>query len=323
MGARAPDLLTRHHVVVAVALRPRPQGGEVRPGGRLREALAPDVLAPEDPGKVEAALFLGALGDQGRSRVHHPDEVDADVRGVGAGVLLEVDELLGDRQAATAGFGRPGDTGVAGVVELALPGGVVGAAGVPVPGRRRRAVLVDLDLEPRRGPRPGTPRRRRSTAGPWQSVPGEVGRFEGGPHVDEVDLSGVGARQHVDEADRRWGARSGASRPPRWSSRSCSDGACAGSRSSTIATGTAPSRPSAMPMTAAPRTAGCDSSAARTSSGRTLKPPRMIAWSARPRIQRKPSSSMRARSVVRIHPLPSPSCAALTSSRPTSSAPST
>ena len=59
-----------------------------------------------------------------------------------------------------------------------------------------------------------------------------------------------------------------------------------------------------MPITAAPRTRGWRSSAARTSSGRTLKPPRMMASSARPRIQTNPSASIRARSVVRIHSLP-------------------
>ena len=70
-------------------------------------------------------------------------------------------------------------------------------------------------------------------------------------------------------------------------------------RSSTTATGTAPRRRSPRLTTAAPRTAGCRSSAALTSSGRTLNPPRMIAWSARPRMKRKPSASSRARSVVR------------------------
>ena len=94
-------------------------------------------------------------------------------------------------------------------------------------------------------------------------------------------------------------------------------------RSSTAATGTAPRRGSRRLTTAAPRTRGWRSSAARTSSGRTLKPPRMMTWSARPRIQRKPSASMRARSVVRTHEPPAPSCAAFTSSSPSASAPST
>ena len=39
--------------------------------------------------------------------VHQPDEVHADVRRVGPGVLLEVDELLGDRQAPAAELLRP------------------------------------------------------------------------------------------------------------------------------------------------------------------------------------------------------------------------
>ena len=88
------------------------------------------------------------------------------------------------------------------------------------------------------------------------------------------------------------------------------------SRSSTIATGVSPRRSSGRPTTAAPCTAGWLSSAARTSSGITLKPPRMMAWSARPRIHRKPSASMRAMSVVRIQSAAGPSWPGLTSSRP-------
>ena len=81
-------------------------------------------------------------------RVHHADEVDADVRRVGARVLLEVHELLAHREAATTERLRPVEPGVARVVELALPRGVVRAARRPVAGRRRRTVTRHLDVEP-------------------------------------------------------------------------------------------------------------------------------------------------------------------------------
>ena len=146
--ARAPDLLARHDVVVAVAHGPGAQRREVRAGRRLGEPLAPDVVAPQDPGQVEPALRLGALGDERRAGVHHPDEVDADVRRLGAGVLLEVHELLGDRQAAAAGLDGPRQPGVPGIEEAALPRGVVGPAGRPVARWRRRAVIGHGLLEP-------------------------------------------------------------------------------------------------------------------------------------------------------------------------------
>ena len=235
-----------------------------------------------------------------------------------AGVLLEVHELLGGRQAAAAVLDRPVQAGVAGVVEQALPAGVVGAADVPVPGRRRRAVRRRPPRRARPGPPCGRPRRPRSSAGPSVSLrcgsleqggDGARGRpcrsrCAGSSSTIRISVGQLVAGEHRGGVGRAGRRRSTGS---------------ASARSSTAATGTAPSRRSSRPTTAAPRTAGWRSSAARTSSGRTLKPPRMIAWSARPRIQRKPSASMRARSVVRTQP-PSPSWPALTSSRPSASA---
>src|SRR5690606_3775309 len=74
--------------------------------------------------------------------------VHADVRGVRPVVLLEVDELLGDGQAPATELLRPVQPGVAGVVELALPLGVVRTPGGPVARGRGRPVAGDLPLEP-------------------------------------------------------------------------------------------------------------------------------------------------------------------------------
>ena len=145
---RAPDLLPVHHVLVAVPLRASAQRREIRSGLRLGEALAPHALALQDAGEVEGALLIGAFRDERGPCVHHPDEVDADVRRVRAGVLLEVHDLLGHGQSPTAECLRPLQPGVARVVELPLPRGVVRAARGPVAGRRWRSVARHLDLEP-------------------------------------------------------------------------------------------------------------------------------------------------------------------------------
>ena len=46
VGARAPDLLPGDDVLVAAALGPRAQRGEIGAGLRLGEALAPDAARP-------------------------------------------------------------------------------------------------------------------------------------------------------------------------------------------------------------------------------------------------------------------------------------
>ena len=215
--ARAPDLLAGHDVLVAVARRLRAQRREIGAGLGLGEALAPHVLALEDARKVVRPLRVGSFGDERRAGVHQADEVDADVRRVGARVLLEVHELLADRQPAAAELGRPGQTGVAAVEQLALPRGVVRAPRGPVAGRRRRSVLRDLALEP--GAELGAEgfvgvavaqvhvqlavwRRRR-----------RVG--EERAHRGEVDLRRRGARQLVDDPDLRRQLVAGRARRPR------------------------------------------------------------------------------------------------------------
>ncbi len=148
VGACAPDLLAVDDVLVAVPHRAGAQRREVRAGLGFREALAPHVLAPQDAREVERALFVGSFRDEGRARVHHAHEVDADVRGVGPRVLLQVHELLAHRKAPASERLRPVQARVARLRELALPRGVVGAARGPVARRWRRTVPGNLDCEP-------------------------------------------------------------------------------------------------------------------------------------------------------------------------------
>ena len=117
VGPGAPDLLAVDDVLVAVAHGPGAQRGEV--GARPRARRSPGTRRPRpggSAGRWNAPLLVGALGDERRAGVHHADEVHADVRRVGAGVLLEVDELLGDRAGPrppnSAGQCEPGVAGV-------------------------------------------------------------------------------------------------------------------------------------------------------------------------------------------------------------------
>ena len=155
-------------------------------------------------------------------------------------------------------------------------------------------------------------------AGHASRYPSRRFRVEERVDGEQVDLAGLRAGQASPCGGSRWATRSGPGRRSgtRAGPRPTPDPAPG--RSSTTATGTAPRRRSSRLTTAAPRTAGCRSSAALMSSGRTLNPPRMIAWSARPRMKRKPSSSSRARSVVRTQ-ASLPNCLALTSRRPSTS----
>src|SRR6266545_2739651 len=98
---------------------------------------------------MNGALLVSPFGDQRWTRVHHADEVDADVGSVHAGVLLEVDELLGDRRTAAPMIGGPREPGVSGLVQLALPTGVVGATRRPIAVVGRLTVFRDLAFEPR------------------------------------------------------------------------------------------------------------------------------------------------------------------------------
>src|SRR5262245_16255427 len=98
---------------------------------------------------MKRALIVGPFRDECRARVHHPDEVDADIRRAGPCVLLQINELLADREPPAAERRRPVESRVSRVVELALPGRVVRAACGPVARRRWWTVARNLDVEPR------------------------------------------------------------------------------------------------------------------------------------------------------------------------------
>src|SRR5207249_10483403 len=81
--------------------RARATSGQVGAGVRLREALAPHLLAGQDAAEKAALLLLGAVLDEGRpdERRSHPDVDHAG--GARARVLLGEQELL-DRRGAPA-----------------------------------------------------------------------------------------------------------------------------------------------------------------------------------------------------------------------------
>ena len=101
-------------------LGPRAGAGEVGAGVGLREALAPDLLGREDLVEVPLLLRVGAVDDD--RRAGHAEADHADVRRRrGGGHLLVEDRLVAVGRARAAVLLRPGQAGVAGVVELAAP----------------------------------------------------------------------------------------------------------------------------------------------------------------------------------------------------------
>ena len=102
LGVGRPDLRSRDHVLVAVPDGPGAERGQVASGVGLTEALAPDLLALEDAREVALALLRGALGDDRLPRMEEPDEIDADIGGMGPCQLLVEDELLHGRGTAAA-----------------------------------------------------------------------------------------------------------------------------------------------------------------------------------------------------------------------------
>ena len=166
LAERAPDLLAVEHVVVAVAIGARAQRREVGTGARLGEALAPHLVAAQDPRQVRGLLRVGALFDERRARVQRADEVHADVRRLGPRRLLVEDQLLGRRRAAPAVLLRPVQPRVPGVEQPPLP------VGVPLPplgprvARRLRRERRQRRVEPRAQLGAEALRRRPSSAAP-------------------------------------------------------------------------------------------------------------------------------------------------------------
>ena len=117
---RRPHLLAVDDVDVAVALGARSRGGEVGARVRLGEALAPDLLGGQDLRQVRVLLLVGAVRHD--RRPGHPEADDADVRGrLRARHLLVEDRLEAVGRAGAAVLLRPGQPGVAGLVQLAAP----------------------------------------------------------------------------------------------------------------------------------------------------------------------------------------------------------
>ena len=122
--ARRPHLLAVDDPLVAVALRPAGQVGQVAARPRLAEELAGEQFGPPQRSQEPGLLPGGAEGGHGRG--HQPDR---DARQLGAGGRVEAGLLLGvgpgvlGRQPGAAPLLRPGGDGVAGVVLGLLPGG--------------------------------------------------------------------------------------------------------------------------------------------------------------------------------------------------------
>ena len=105
MCQRCPDLRAVDDEVIAIGHRLSGKAGKVGPGIRLGVALAPDVLAGDDPGQVALFLFLGAVAHQQR-----PDHGHALVRmacHAPAFALLDENHLLVRRQTHATEFLRP------------------------------------------------------------------------------------------------------------------------------------------------------------------------------------------------------------------------
>ena len=68
VGPRGPHFLAGDDPLIAVALGPGGQRGEIGAGAGLAEELAPDLLVADDGGEEALALLLGAVCEECRSR---------------------------------------------------------------------------------------------------------------------------------------------------------------------------------------------------------------------------------------------------------------
>ena len=120
VGERRPDLLPVHDVGVAAPLGAGARGREVGAGIGLREALAPDLLGREDLREMRLLLLVAAVGHDRRACHAEPDHADV-ARGVRPRHLLVEDRLEAVGRARAAELLRPGQAGVARVVEHPAP----------------------------------------------------------------------------------------------------------------------------------------------------------------------------------------------------------
>ena len=116
-----PDLLSGHVEHVAAELGARAASGQVGAGVRLREPLAPHLLAGQDPAEKALLLTLRAVVDERRSDERRPDP-DVDHGGCpDPDVFLGEEKLLERGCAAAAVLLRPAEARPAALVEPPLP----------------------------------------------------------------------------------------------------------------------------------------------------------------------------------------------------------
>ncbi len=156
LGARRPDLLTVDQEVVTLVLGPGLERGEVRPGARLGEALAPADAAMHDVGDVLLLLGLGPVLQKGRPEHADAHADDGVHRADRRHLLLQNTGLLTGEPAAAV-LGRPGGYTPALGAHALLPDCEValGRLGRHDHGLERREVLAQGGGEIRLKPVPG------------------------------------------------------------------------------------------------------------------------------------------------------------------------
>src|SRR5262245_47161442 len=154
MGTRRPDLLPVDDPLVALAHGARPQAGQIRAGGRLREELAPDLLTGERARRIAPLVLFARVGEEGGHAHAQPDfEVaagDEEVR-----FLLAPDHLLDGAPAPASVLAWPRDAGEPGVrlaaLEVLGPGQAFGLLVARLPRLEGAALGIGILLEPAPG----------------------------------------------------------------------------------------------------------------------------------------------------------------------------
>ena len=127
VGAAAPDLRAGEDPAVAVAHRLGAHPGEIGPGVGIGEELRDDEVARQHLRDHPAEELRRGVGQHRRGA--HPERGspgDAEVGQEEAGGLLQEGLLVLAGEAPAAVLDRPGDAGVAGLVQPALEGALAG-----------------------------------------------------------------------------------------------------------------------------------------------------------------------------------------------------
>src|SRR5439155_7118191 len=183
-----PDLLAAHVERIAAELGAGPHGGQVGAGVRLREALAPHLLAGQDLREKALLLLLRAVVDERRADERRPHADVDHARRPDARVLLGEEQLLERRRAAAAVLARPVQARPAALVQAALP-------------PAREADLLGRVLRPAEAGRAPARRQIGDQPGVYFASEARLGR-------SECELHRTGARRPM-TLDRRAGQRAG------------------------------------------------------------------------------------------------------------------